>query len=137
MIIAIKSYPGADSRAILDKGIIIIDSELSPIALASTLAHELGHVFDPGAAKLGALAYFRPSDTKIVASEIKAWRIAKAITPPALWDEKYALKAIKGYMAPGDMWKYWTRRFADKRIREYRKFKAIGIIPLRPQAPKG
>ena len=136
MIIVVKDSGSSRSDYSPSDRTIRLDCQQPRQALAMTLVHELGHALDPTLKAENALAYFRPNDHSVVGEEVKAWRIAKTICPPALWDEGVALRAIKSYLAPDDMWKYWRRQFCNERIGQYRRLVKIGIIPLDKCCPR-
>ena len=55
-----------------------------------TLCHEIGHFLDDD-----NTPHPDPYDITSFRKELKAWRIAKSIIKPGLWNEKVALKTLK------------------------------------------
>lgn len=90
--------------------------------------HELGHLIMRDKLRANWANRLRV-DFKTIAEEIVAWRIAKNLCPPEFWQEKFALKFLKTYFTPPNMWNAWTKKYCKRRLDMWRKFLKIGIIP--------
>ncbi len=120
---------------------ILYNKEHPPDKSATALCHELGHAIlkDRLSNTEAYLYYLGRTDFRYIGlrHEIEATRLAKSICKPNLWNENFALHGLHSHFCPPGMWRAYTRPYANKLAKEWKKFKKIGIIPYyRPRIKK-
>ncbi|MFA5542736.1 MAG: hypothetical protein WDA47_03120 [Bacilli bacterium] len=104
---------------------IKINPGLPKKIFATCLAHEIGHLIakEPFQQTLGVQL---KDNEKFVMTEIMASRIAVRLYPGC--DRRFLMRCLKTYFTPPGMWRSWTRRACQSRVRAWRKMEKIGIL---------
>jgi hypothetical protein len=102
---------------------------------STALAHELAHAIterahrhslDPKlyrAAMAGRVSLHIP----LMREELGAWRLAKSICKPELWDERFAIRNFLTYFIPAP---WMGKPYIRLRRKQSDKIRTIGILPL-------